>query len=427
MAGLKLPADFALKIRESLGLSVEGCEAFFDVEEDKSGYFVAKLKPKQFLDKAQFRMLCALARDLGGEGYLQGAKAWRVPGPYVKKDTGKPLGQGMDSERSYKEPGNAIPKESVTPRKDAASPFVFLPIEALLSMPFQSRLIREDSELLDLVVSVKIYGVLEPILVRPKENGLYEVVAGGRRVVAAKKAGLVEVPAIVKALNDQEAYEVQLIENVQRRDLSDMEKARMLDFMIKKFGYTQEALAQKLGKTQGWVSQHISMLKLEADYYPGNNVETVSPGTQTGVITERQAREILAASPEKREEIIGEINRTGEVPSARDLHEKVQPSVTCGYCGEPISDSPVHLKGKYFHEDCVSQAESESKSAAGQTWPEERETKEEEPSEPIPKKEPEPKPLLTGFEVECPECHKKLLINHIEYPGGKFDHEVELQ
>ncbi len=414
MAGLKLPADFALKIRESLGLSEAGFETFFDVEEDKAGYFVAKLKPKQFLEKAQFRMLCALARDLGGEGYLQGAKAWKVPGPYAKKDAEKTAGHGMDSERAYKEPGNAIQKE---PRKDASSPFTFLPIEALSSMPFQSRLAREDSDLLELVTSVKIYGVLEPILVRPKENGLYEVVAGERRIVAAKRAGLVEVPAIVKALSDQEAYEVQLIENVQRRDLSDMEKARMLDFMVKKFGYTQEALAGKLGKSQPWVSQHLAMLKVE-DYHPGDNVKELN---------ERQAREILAASPEKREEIMGEISRTGEVPSARDLHEKVRPSVVCGYCGEPVSDSPVHLKGKYYHEDCVSQAESESESGAGQEWPEEPASEKKEPTEPIQKKEPEPKPLLTGFEVECPECHKKLLINHIEYPGGKSDHEVELQ
>ena len=70
----------------------------------------------------------------------------------------------------------------------------------------------------------------------------------------------------------------------ERRDLSDMEKARMLDFMIKKFGYTQEALAGKLGKSKAWVSQHIGMLELEK----------VHPGElQTGEITERQAREIL--------------------------------------------------------------------------------------------------------------------------------------
>ncbi len=409
MAGLKLPADFALKIRESLGLQEAGFEALFDVEEDKGGYFVAKLKPKQFLDKAQFKMLCALARDLGGEGYLQGAKAWKVPGPYAKKEESEGVRGKSEPEKPLAEP--------VKPRKDASSPFTFLPIEALSSMPFQSRLAREDSDLLELVTSVKIYGVLEPILVRPKENGLYEVVAGERRIVAAKRAGLVEVPAIVKALNDQEAYEVQLIENVQRRDLSDMEKARMLDFMIKKFGYTQEALAQKLGKGQPWVSQHLAMLKVE-DYHPGDNVEE---------LTERQAREILHASPEKREEIIGEINRTGEVPSARDLHEKARPSIVCGYCGEPISDSPVHLKGKYYHEDCVSQAESESESGAEKEWPEEPASEKKEPTVPTPSLEPEPKPLLTGFEVECPECHKKLLINHIEYPGGKSDHEVELQ
>jgi len=141
--------------------------------------------------------------------------------------------------------------------------------------------------------------------------------------------------------------------------------------MIKKFGHTQEALARKVGKSKAWVSQHIAMLELEK----------VHPGElQTGELTERQAREILAAPEEKREEIIDQINETGEIPSAREIRRAVQPE----QLPEPIGPLTEHHL------------------------------------------EPEgPKSLLTGFEVECPECHVKLLINHVDHSNGKVTHEVE--
>jgi hypothetical protein len=80
-----LPSDFAKEIAKSLGVTDKWVDEYFEVEEDKQGFFVAKLKPKKFLENDQFRTMCALARDLGGEGYLQGMKAWKVPGPLAKK------------------------------------------------------------------------------------------------------------------------------------------------------------------------------------------------------------------------------------------------------------------------------------------------------------------------------------------------------
>lgn len=397
---MKLLSDFAKKVAESLGITARGVDQLFDFSEDKQGFFVARLKPQQFLDrKDQFRTMCALVRDLGGEDYLPGTMAWKVPGPYAKKPQApegpkpvttstpsqepqdarsKPSGQGMDSERAYKETGNAIPTgpsgvaQHVVTDDKSRPPQFMVPLKALLSMPFQCRTNPDDPEMAELTESIKALGVLQPILVRPKPNGLYEIVYGQRRVKAAEKAGLIEIPADIRVLSDQEAYEVQFIENIQREDLSDMEKARMLNFLITKFGYTQEALAQKVGKSKAWVSQHIAMLELEK----------VHPGElQTGEITERQAREILAAPEEKREEILDQINETGEIPSAREIRRAVQPE----QLHEPIGPEPEVAKGPV-------------------------ET---------------PKPLLTGFEVECPECHVKLLINHVDHPNGKVTHEVE--
>ena len=376
---MKLLSDFAEKIAETLGMTVQGVEEFFEVYEDREGYFIAKPKPStRWIDTPQFNAMCILARRLGGD-YVEGARAWKVPGPYAKKPqapegpkpvtTSTPSPQSQDA-CSKPEPSGVTP-HVVTDDK-SRSPQTTVPIKALLSMPFQCRTNPVDPEMAELTESIRALGVLQPILVRPKPNGLYEIVYGQRRVKAAEKAGLVEIPANIRILSDQEAYEVQFAENLQREDLSDMEKARMLDFMIKKFGYTQEALAQKLGKTKGWVSQHIAMLELEK-VYPGK--------LQNGELTERQAREILAAPEEKREEIIDKINETGEIPSAREIRRAVQPE----QLHEPIGPEPEVAKGPV-------------------------ET---------------PKPLLTGFEVECPECHVKLLINHVDHPNGKVTHEVE--
>lgn len=308
MSNIKVPADFATYISDSLGIAKSEVDGMFEVGETKDGYFCARLLPKQWLKTEQFTMLCALARDLGGD-YVKEKRMWRVPGPYAKKAQSSQVPERKTEEK----PAVAPPVLSYDKSKQ---PYTILPIKALLSMPFQSRQQIEDPDFLDLIESIRVYGILEPVLVRPKPNELYEIVAGERRARAAEKAGLVEIPAIIKFLSDQEAYECQLIENIQRRDLSDMEKARMLDYMIKKFGYLQKDLAKKLGKNEGWVSRHLAMLK----------IQQLAPGqVETGQVTERQARAFLAAPEEKREEILDRARETGEFPSAREIDAAVQP------------------------------------------------------------------------------------------------------
>ena len=437
MVNPKLPSDFSKKISEALGLSDESVGKLFNVEEDKAGFFVARLNPKQFLEKDQFKTMCALARDLGGEGYVEGAKAWKVPGPFAKKPSEvTPVGRAMDFLASHKAPDDAVPREPlpfapVSVTLDKSKPLFFmLPVKGLLSMPFQSRKNIEGPGFEELVESIRSVGVLHPIVVRQKASLAFEIVAGERRVAACKRLGIAEIPATVKKLSDQEAYEVQLVENVQREDLSDMEKARFLDMMIRQFGYTQEALAKKLGKSQPWVSQHLQMLKL--DYHPGDNVEI-------GKITEKQAREILAAPEEKREEILDKINETGEVPTSREIHEIAHPdekpkTIPCARCGEATS-VPVNLgsksEPKFYCGECAEAVVAEARSGHGPSIEpgrgaeeveegEEVEVEEREEAEKIEKKTSDREEQLKAIQIgefECTECHQHFIVDHL--PNGK--------
>lgn len=294
--------------------------------------------------------------------------------------------------------------------------FTNVKLDALVSLPFPLRSEESDEDLIGLSESVSELGMLEPILVRPsKDRFKFEIVAGERRVRAARKAGLKEVPAIVQTLSDEEAYLIQLTENAQRKDLPDMDKAHALDRYLKTFHCTQEVLAKKMGKTQQWVSYHVAMLQLP-------------PNLTTRVVkdlTEKQAREILAAPPEKQVEIVDEINRTGEVPSTHDLHLIVHPeqkpaTVLCDHCGEPVT-SPVHIEGKFYHDDCVEDAKAASLPGLA---PESAKSEPETRVEPE-KKAKEPEPLLTGYAWTCP-CGAKFIINHVDLPDGKkIEHYLE--
>ncbi len=141
--------------------------------------------------------------------------------------------------------------------------FRLLLIDKILPSPFQPRFsFKEDEEFNHLVKSVKEKGILQPILVREKAEGLYECIAGERRLEAAKKAGLKEIPVIVKKFSDEEAFLVTLIENLQRKNLNPIEEAFGYKNLIEKFGYTQEQIAEKVGKDRSTVTNLLRLLKL---------------------------------------------------------------------------------------------------------------------------------------------------------------------
>lgn len=138
------------------------------------------------------------------------------------------------------------------------------PIELLVRNPDQPRRVFNESEIEDLANSIREKGVLQPILVRsaPGQPGKYQIIAGERRWRAAQKAGLHTVPVIIRELNDLEVLEVGIIENVQRADLNPMEESRAYKVLMERFGRTQDALAQVVGKSRSHIANTLRLLTL---------------------------------------------------------------------------------------------------------------------------------------------------------------------
>ncbi len=136
-----------------------------------------------------------------------------------------------------------------------------IPLEKVRASAFQPRVQFEDQALAELAQSIRTGGVLQPIIVRPASGG-FELVAGERRVRAAKLAGMSLVPALVRVLSDEQAIELSLVENIQREDLNPVEQARAFDRLSSEFGLTQDEIAQRTGKDRTTVANTMRLLRL---------------------------------------------------------------------------------------------------------------------------------------------------------------------
>ena len=138
-----------------------------------------------------------------------------------------------------------------------------IPVENIVFSSLQPRItFKEDQEFKELLASIEKEGLLQPILVRPLGNGLYECVAGERRLRAVKKLGWKEVPAVIKELDDRSALFIALIENLQRKDLNPIETALAYQTLMERFGLTQEEVAERVGKDRATVANLLRILKL---------------------------------------------------------------------------------------------------------------------------------------------------------------------
>lgn len=136
-----------------------------------------------------------------------------------------------------------------------------LPLSQIKPNPLQPREEIEPRSLDELVQSVKEKGIIQPILVRKSRDG-YELIAGERRLTAAKLLNLNEIPAIIKEATDEESLELALIENIQRKNLNPIEQAKAYQYLINKFGITQDRLAQVVGKARVSITNILRLLKL---------------------------------------------------------------------------------------------------------------------------------------------------------------------
>ncbi len=138
----------------------------------------------------------------------------------------------------------------------------YLNVDEILPNPFQPRKEFKIEELGELSKSIKEYGVLEPLIVRINDNNQFELIAGERRLRAAKLVGLKQVPVILKDYDDRKTAQIALIENLQRSDLNSMEEARAYKVLVDKFKMTQEAVARKVGKSRSYVANFMRLLNL---------------------------------------------------------------------------------------------------------------------------------------------------------------------
>ncbi len=166
------------------------------------------------------------------------------------------LGRGLsallgDDEADYEELEKARPQRE-------------LPIEQLHPGRFQPRTNFDDEEMKALVESVRARGIIQPILVRrdPVEAERYEIIAGERRWRAAQRAQLHNVPVVIREMDDQEALEIALIENIQREDLSAIEEGEAYQRLIDEFSHTQDALSKVVGKSRSHVANTLRLLTL---------------------------------------------------------------------------------------------------------------------------------------------------------------------
>ena len=134
-----------------------------------------------------------------------------------------------------------------------------VPVDRIEANPDQPRQTWDEAAMDDLAASIREHGVLQPVLVRPREGGRYQLVAGERRWRAAKRAGLQTVPAMIEEIDDDTALEIAIIENLQREDLSPLDEALMFERMTADHGYSVRKLAQKLGKDKGYIENRLRL------------------------------------------------------------------------------------------------------------------------------------------------------------------------
>jgi ParB family chromosome partitioning protein len=185
----------------------------------------------------------------------------------------KKLGKGLSA---------LIPKRATTP--ESGERIVDVPVPAVRGNPYQPRERIEHGSLEELVDSIRVHGILEPLIVTPTASG-YELIVGHRRLAAATLAGLATVPAIVRSATAQQKLEIALVENLQRHALNPLEEARAFQRLATEFDLTHAAIARQVGRSRAAVTNTVRLLQLP---------EEIQNAIADGRISAGHARAILA-------------------------------------------------------------------------------------------------------------------------------------
>lgn len=180
----------------------------------------------------------------------------------------KALGKGLDALLPAMKPSQSAETVDVQ----------HLRIDAIVPNRYQPRHIFAPGELAELAASIKESGVLQPVMVRRKGDGIYELISGERRWRASKEAGLETIQAVIRNCSDQESLLLALVENLQREDLNPMETARAYSRMMNEFGLTQDMIAQKVGCDRTSVANSVRLMNLHPEVQELIELGTISAG-----------------------------------------------------------------------------------------------------------------------------------------------------
>ena len=231
-------------------------------------------------------------------------------------------------------------------------------VEEIHPNPYQPRQVFDPQAMNELADSIKNYGILQPVIVRKIDEGNYELIAGERRLRAAKMVGLEKIPAIVRKYTDQEISEIALIENLQRQNLNVIEEAQAYQRLIAEFGYTQDKLAKKIGVSRSQITNTIRLLKLAPPLRELVAKGKLSPG---------QARPLLALETEELQmraaEMVLQENLTSKMVETFMREFKKTINLSENEVKEILSDAPTKKITKNVSEQEVTPAVEENISA----------------------------------------------------------------
>ncbi|MCK6493921.1 MAG: ParB/RepB/Spo0J family partition protein [Nitrospira sp.] len=215
-----------------------------------------------------------------------------------------------------------------------------LRLDSIVPNRFQPRQQFSEVELAELTASLKQNGILQPILVRRKGDGIYELIAGERRLRAAKMAGMLKIPAFVRNVSDQESMVLALVENLQRDNLNPMETARAYQRMLNEFGLTQDAIAQKVARERSSVANMLRLVTLpvevqqlvESDQLSTGHAKVVlglaTPAAQISLAQRIVVEQLSVREAERLVQEHAEAKKAGKrpirAPLRSDLEERLQ-------------------------------------------------------------------------------------------------------
>lgn len=189
--------------------------------------------------------------------------------------TKKALGRGL---------GTLIPGLSGS-REEGGVPIVDVETGRIVPNRYQPRKVFEDKCLEELADSIRANGILQPVIVRQIDNGLYELIAGERRWRAAQIVGLKKIPVMVKDITDERSLEIALIENLQREDLNPIEAAQGYQRLLKEFNLSQEEIAKRVGKDRSTVSNYLRLLTLPEKIKDYLSSSLLTPGHAKAILS----------------------------------------------------------------------------------------------------------------------------------------------